>query len=304
MPPADPPLFSVVIPSYNRAGCIRTATDSVLGQTVANFELIVVDDGSTDDTAAVVAAIADPRLRLLRQENRGVSAARNAGIAVASGHWVSFLDSDDAAKPNWLEELARCITTNNNLGLVFCGHEVIYVDETPPRKQIILPRDRGGATNQLPDLFAAGTFTVRYDILVALAGYDERLKYAENTDLLWRAAIYCRNKSLNIACIDMVLTTYNRQPFICRAKNSLYFAHILDATEYLIQKHNDIMQGNIEIFFLYRSIAGVNAAKIDQKKIALQHFFRNIKLKPLSILNYSRIFATILGLYKLPRCYN
>lgn len=96
-------MISVIIPTYNRAYLIREAIDSVLGQTNPNLELIVVDDGSTDETAEVLARYGE-RVRVIRQENRGVSAARNAGIAAASGEWIAFLDSDDLWKPRKLEK--------------------------------------------------------------------------------------------------------------------------------------------------------------------------------------------------------
>ncbi len=92
------PLVSVIIPTYNRGWIIGEAVDSVLAQEYPNTELIVVDDGSTDATDAVLAAYGD-RIRLLRQKNRGVSAARNAGIRAAAGELIAFLDSDDLWLP-------------------------------------------------------------------------------------------------------------------------------------------------------------------------------------------------------------
>ena len=91
------PLVSVVIPVYNRAYCITDAIESVLGQTHRRLECLVIDDGSTDDTVAVIeAAFAEePRVQLLAGEHRGVSVARNIGLAHASGEYVTFLDSDD-----------------------------------------------------------------------------------------------------------------------------------------------------------------------------------------------------------------
>jgi glycosyltransferase involved in cell wall biosynthesis len=95
------PLVSVIIPAFNRGWCLREAVDSVLAQEFTDFELIVVDDGSTDGTAELLEAYR-PKVRLLRQANRGVSAARNRGIAAARGELIAFLDSDDLWLPKKL----------------------------------------------------------------------------------------------------------------------------------------------------------------------------------------------------------
>src|SRR5262245_38190413 len=100
------PLISVVIPVYNRARIIARALKSVQEQTHQNWEAIVVDDGSTDDTVEIVTDLAqlDNRIRVIRQDkNRGAQAARNVGIRAARGEWVAFLDSDDLYLPNSLE---------------------------------------------------------------------------------------------------------------------------------------------------------------------------------------------------------
>ena len=99
------PRFSVVIPFYNKRAHIGRAVASVLGQGVRDLELVVVDDGSTDGGGDVVAAIDDPRLRLLRQPNQGVSAARNRGIAETTGPHIALLDADDEWAPGFLGEI-------------------------------------------------------------------------------------------------------------------------------------------------------------------------------------------------------
>ncbi len=111
------PFFSVVIPTYNRAALLREALDSVFAQEFTDFEVIVVDDGSTDDTASVVRDYG-VRIRYLRQENRGPGAARNLGIAQAAGRYVAFLDSDDLWFPWTLGNFRDAIEETHGPSLV------------------------------------------------------------------------------------------------------------------------------------------------------------------------------------------
>ena len=102
-------LFSIVVPAYNAGKYLRRCIDSVLQQTFCDYEMIIVNDGSKDDTLAVVENLRDERVRVISQENQGVSVARNTGISAAKGEYVCFLDADDEFMPNHLEVLEKAI---------------------------------------------------------------------------------------------------------------------------------------------------------------------------------------------------
>ena len=124
----QPVKVSVIMPAYNRETYIRESIDSVLAQRFTDFELIVVDDGSTDATAAIVESYTDRRIRLIRQSNRGVSVARNTGLEAARGRFITFLDSDDLYYPDFLNTLFRLIRSTKT-DMVFCDFSESYQAE-------------------------------------------------------------------------------------------------------------------------------------------------------------------------------
>jgi teichuronic acid biosynthesis glycosyltransferase TuaG len=142
-----PPLVSVVMPAFNAERHIAESIQSVLDQTFADWELVVVDDGSTDRTADVAAGFHDSRMRYLRQENRGQAAARNTGIRSSSAPFVAFLDADDLWLPGKLEAQLNAIH-NTGADLVYCDGYVFYDDGSPERSDFfaIVPGTTDGPT--------------------------------------------------------------------------------------------------------------------------------------------------------------
>jgi glycosyltransferase involved in cell wall biosynthesis len=122
----DAPLFSVIIPTYNRSALLREALNSVFAQTFTNYEVVVVDDGSTDDTEVMVQSHPG-KIQFLRQQNLGPGAARNAGVAAAGGTYIAFLDSDDLWFPWTLATYQRAISAFNTPDFI-CGDCVKFRD--------------------------------------------------------------------------------------------------------------------------------------------------------------------------------
>jgi len=184
------PFFSVVIPVYNRADPLRAALQSVLMQTVQDFEIIVVDDGSSDDPEAVVREIADSRVVFVRQENRGGGAARNTGIDRARGRYVAFLDSDDRFLPHHLSAMRKLL--ENLPGTA--GYARIVVDRgegctllKPPRA---IREGEDMATYLLCDRGFLPTSTIVTETALARSiRFHENLPAAEDTDFAIRAAL-------------------------------------------------------------------------------------------------------------------
>ncbi|AJY47330.1 glycosyltransferase family 2 protein [Martelella endophytica] len=119
------PAASIIVPAYNAATTIRETLDSLLDQTFADVEIIVVDDGSSDSTVAIVNSYSDPRIRLISQANRGLAGAHNTGIAAARGTYVGFCDADDLWLPEKLELHIRHLEESPDVGISFSGSSLI-----------------------------------------------------------------------------------------------------------------------------------------------------------------------------------
>lgn len=151
----QPGTVSVVIPSYNRAHCLKRTVDSVLTQTYPPIEVLVVDDGSTDATPEVCRGFASP-VRCIRQQNGGVAVARNRGIAEARGELVALLDADDLWAPRKLEMQAAVFAAFPEVGIVTCDHRATTTDGAPLEGRQGFARDFGlfvGPAAELPAAF-------------------------------------------------------------------------------------------------------------------------------------------------------
>lgn len=180
--------FSVIIPLYNRADTIEDAVDSVLAQTYNNHEIIIVDDGSTDNFTKTLAQYGDA-VTCISQENRGPAAARNKGIRHAQGEFVAFLDSDDAWLPTKLEKQLDCFRKNLDFCLIGTGH--FNCDENlrscVRQKRIKMAKnDKEGILIQ--NLWPNSSVVVRRFCFEKVGFFNEGMKFAEDWDMWIRIA--------------------------------------------------------------------------------------------------------------------
>jgi glycosyltransferase involved in cell wall biosynthesis len=184
------PRVSVVVPAYNAELFIAEAIESVLAQTFVDFELIVVDDGSTDCTKAAISSFTDERLRYLWQENGERSAARNAGIRSAHGEFVAFLDADDAWLPDKLARQVALLDADSEIGLVYCGawklRDGVIVGQQKAAHRGNVVRTLLSVDNVIAG--SASAAMIRRDVLEEVGGFDERLVIFEDWDLWLRIA--------------------------------------------------------------------------------------------------------------------
>ncbi|MBQ2374757.1 MAG: glycosyltransferase family 2 protein [Alistipes sp.] len=177
--------ISVIIPLYNKANEIERTLQSVARQSVQPLEVIVVDDGSTDGSAEVVAAMDLPFVRLIRQRNGGVSAARNHAMKLAQGEWVALLDGDDYWQPEYLENVERMIELYPAAGAIGTS---FFIDDgrqliagNTPEKEGVVDFFRESMTRYV--LIPSAT-VVRRDLALAMGGFPDGMRMAED-QYLW-----------------------------------------------------------------------------------------------------------------------
>jgi glycosyltransferase involved in cell wall biosynthesis len=218
--------ISVVIPAYNSAAYIKRSVDSVLAQTLKPDEIIVVDDGSTDNTADIVSQYGS-KVTLIQQKNAGPSTARNTGIKAATGEWIAFLDADDEWLPEKLQLQIENLQRNPQLVWTTANFYRSLENENRrmPQIQSAKAKKMLEGKNYIEDYFSAyragiigctDTMVVKKSVLIEAGFFREQLNKAEDLDLWWRIAI--RQPKIGyitqpIACYYMNLSNISRREY-------------------------------------------------------------------------------------------
>ena len=182
--------FSVIIPTYNRRNFLKIAVESVLAQTFENFELIIVDDGSTDDTSRIAKDYQDKRIVFLRQKNKGPSSARNLGIKTAKGKFISFLDSDDRYRRQKLETAYEYITQNPDYK-IFHTEELWYRNSQYLAQKKEHKKPEGYVFNYALKTccISLSTCCVHKDVFKNIGFFDEIFPVCEDYEFWLRATL-------------------------------------------------------------------------------------------------------------------
>lgn len=277
-------LISIIIPTYNRSKSLLLAIKSVLDQTTANWELIIIDDGSEDNTQDILKnTLKDERLKYYYQENQGVSVARNYGAQLATGDYLIFLDSDDIFFPDLINNIYEAEFYKYDL---ICWQVLKNIDG---KEKIWKAQQLGGMYNNVIMTFLAGSICFKKSIFLQAGGYDPKMSFGENYELGMRV---CEQTDLKIKRINKPLLYYEIQT---QKRSSNSIQNRLNSYIYQYKKHKAKYDKNLKAKAEMNYLLGFVLEKSDRKIAALAQFenswkFNPLRLKPLLKIIYLKLF--------------
>lgn len=277
-------MITIITPTFNRETLVQATIKSILAQTFTNWELVIVDDGSTDDTESVIGKyLADTRIKYVKKANSGQAASLNVGATYANGDYITFLDSDDEAYSNWLEVVSSHIKEDTGIACVGAIRKLLdgtMIKEGMNEFKLFGKKIRAKLT--------CGSLFIKTNIFREIGGYDAVLRSNIQTDLGYRLFDYLRTTNLKIVVIEDYLVQINihdgpriRTNWNKRREGSIQF----------MQKHYDFLSKNdpANISNIY-SVIAFSSYKLKNKKDAISYLFKAIRHNPLRWVNYLRIF--------------
>ena len=259
------PKFSVIIPSYNRAATLGRAIESLIQQIFPAYEIIVVDDGSLDQTRSVLELF--PQVIYFYQENKGVSAARNQGAEMAKGDWLIFLDSDDELLPSALLDFSISMLHRPKAHIFLGGY---YLNKNGTETKFV--PEQGKYIGHL-----SGSFVIRKKVFEQVGRYDAKLKFAENTELFFR--LY--RPELEQAEVPFPVLRYYQNS----AGGNSNLVAMSDSIVYILEKHPDL---DNRVKQLYHQILGVNYLRFRRFSDARSHLWKAFLFQPFKLDTLAR----------------
>ena len=263
-------MISVIIPTYNREKKLIRAIESILNQTYQDFEILVVDDGSTDRTRDLVEEIDDRRIKYLYQENQGACVARNYGIACSKGNYIAFQDSDDLWLPEKLEKQLRIFQSNENIDIVCCKTSCVRLDGTKiyPMKDFqegLIDNIRG------PIGISTQTIMIKKEVTKRVK-FDPKVTRYQDLDFLLTA-----KKKFNIYCMNEYLV----ERFLNDDSITNHPERVYNMEQYFEKKYKDIFNEKGNYLSKFFSSALLDAgSQTDNKKERDKFFRKALELNP------------------------
>lgn len=255
--------FSIIMPYYKNSHIVKRSVESVLAQTIQDFELIIVDDGSEDNIDEIIQTYNNLAIKVIHKENGGVSSARNCGILNASGNYICFLDSDDAWYPEHLEELQKMIVKYPQQTFFLTSHlrignkEVRSSEVLSLYDDIFLEKDFLGLCFNYGEIIHTNSVCMKKDFLLQQQLFDAKASIGEDTDLWFRCAmkesVVISKKITTIYYRDNSVLTKDRKfnynwPFLCQyekaQKENMYSVKLMCDQYFLAGSKHMLADGN------------------------------------------------------------
>lgn len=282
------PKASVILPTYNRAPFIGRAIQSVLNQTYKDFELIIVDDGSIDDTEKVVKSFSDGRIYYVKHEiNKGAAAARNTALRLAKGEFIAFQDSDDECLPEKLEkQINKFNKVQNSVGVVYCGHSTISERTNRAIFQSV-PVEKGNVYNIM--LWRCITTTtallIKRVCFEKVGLFDETLPSCQDWDMLIRISKYYEFDFIP----DILAKIYVHGDQISTNLDTRIKGNEKMLEKYKVELSED--SSYLSRFLIGLFLRNCMAGKAKQGR---KHLINALKLKPVQVKGYIHLSLSVL----------
>ena len=299
-------MISIIIPLYNKADSIAKALDSIFAQTYQDLEVVVVDDGSTDDGAVIVEQCTDPRIRLIRQANAGVSAARNRGIEKAKGEYVAFLDADDEWMPQFLEEIVALQQEFPSCRAQATNY--IFNSRGAKSNTIIRKLPFKGEHGVLTNYFEVASYShppvwtsavcIERKLLQEIGGFPLGIKSGE--DLLTWARIAVRT---NWAYSLNAYAQYNFDPISIKDAPTRVPEEedVVGQELKRLKKEHPNIRGQRQYMSLWHKMRSSIYMRLGYKKECTKEAFIALHYNPLNYKIYAYLLLNILGVFKIKK---
>lgn len=276
-------MISIITPTYNREHLLPRMINSVLNQTYPDWELLIMDDGSEDETEMMVNSFGDSRIKYFFGQNSGAGDKRNKGVKKARGEYIIFLDSDDEVKETWLETMTEPLNGRNNI-IVTCGWE--KYDFSGTLVESGAPQDLGKMFNNLILNFLSGCMLYTKHSFINAGGYDIELQSGQHTELLIRLISVWEEEGYTIeTCYEPLVKIHLHKGERIRHNHlGLY-----QGTKRILEKHTQLFLKNPDVHHNYLSVVAVNALRTGRISEGKDFLYKAIKIKPWAVKNVLRL---------------